>query len=173
MKNRKPTQPEAIVECWKKLDAEYVGWRELQAISSVLQERFGAAPSPASIARTLADHGVPLSHPDVLETDTTWREHQLLNIVTEDLDTIDAAFVVIESITRTVQANNLDQLRFQVRQIQEELQLLAKSTINDAQRKAVADELAAWMTVWLQNPAVFDDWLALRRNSSEFLQKFA
>jgi hypothetical protein len=97
----------------------------------------------------------------------------LLNIVTEDLDTIDAAFVVIESITRTVQANNLDQLRFQVRQIQEELQLLAKSTINDAQRKAVADELAAWMTVWLQNPAVFADWLALRRNSSEFLQKFA
>ena len=173
---RKPTQPEVIFQCWETLDADFAGQRELQAIATMLRERFGAAaPSPAAIARTLANHGVPLSHPDVLDTDTTWREHQLLEIVPADLETIDAASVAIErlrSMTNIVQANGSDQLRLQVRQTKEELEQLAESQIGNAQRRAVAAELAAWLTVWLQNPAVFDDWLTLRRDSPEFLQKF-
>ena len=165
-----------IVECWETLDADFAGRRELQAIATVLRERFGAAaPGPAAIARTLANHGVPLSHPDVLETDTTWREHQLLEIVPPDFETIDAAWVAIEKLRammNIVQANGIDQFRLQVRKIKEELEQFAKSQIGDAQRRAVAAELAAWLTVWLQNPAVFDDWLTLRRDSPEFLQKF-
>lgn len=175
-RSKQPTQSEVIVECWEKLDADFAGRRELQAIATVLRERFGAAaPSPAGIARTLANHGVPLSHPDVLDTDTTWREHQLLEIVPADLETIDAASVAIErlcSMTNIVQANGIDQLRLQVREIKEELEQLGRSQIGNAQRRAVAAELAAWLTVWLQNPAVFDDWLTLRRDSPDFLQKF-
>ena len=176
MKGRRPTQSEVIVECWEKLDADFAGRRELEAIATVLREMFGgAAPSPAAIARTLANHGVPLAHPDVLETDTTWREHQLLEIVPADLETIDAASIAIEklrSMTNIVEANGIDQLRLQVREIKEELEQLSRSQIGNAQRRAVAAELAAWLTVWLQNPAVFDDWLALRRDSPDFLQKF-
>ena len=176
MKNRRLTQSEVIVECWERLDADFAGQRELQTIATVLRERFGgAAPSPAGIARTLANHGVPLTHPDVLETDTAWREHQLLEIVPADFETIDAASVAIEklcSLTNIVPANGIDQLRLQVREIKEELEQLARSQIGNAQRRAVAAELAAWLTVWLQNPAVFDDWLTLRRDSPEFLQKF-
>jgi hypothetical protein len=176
MKNRRPTQSEVIVECWEKLHADFAGRRELQAIATVLRERFGgAAPSPAAIARTLANHGVPLAHPDMLETDTTWREQQLLEIVPADLETIDAASVAIEklrSLTNIVQADGIDQLRLQVREIKQELEQLARSQIGNAQRRAVAAELAAWLTIWLQNPAVFDDWLTLRRDSQEFLQKF-
>jgi len=176
MKNRRPTQAEVIVECWERLDADFAGRRELQTIATVLRERFGgAAPSPAAIARTLANQGVPLAHPDVLETDTTWRVHQLLEIVPADLETIDAASVTVEklrSMTNIVQANGIDQMRLCVREIKEELEQLAKSQIGNAQRRAVAAELAAWLTVWLQNPAVFDDWLTLRRDSPDFLQKF-
>ena len=176
MKGRRPTPSEVIIECWEKLDADFVGRRELQAIGIVLRERFGgAAPSPAAIARTLANRGVSLVHPDVLETDTTWREHQLLEIVPADLETIDAASVAIEelrSMTNIVQANGFDQLRLQVREIKEELEQLARSQIGNAQRRTVAAELAAWLTVWLQNPAVFDDWLSLRRDSPDYLQKF-
>ena len=176
MKGRRPTPSEVIIECWEKLDAEFVGRRELQAIATVLREKFGGpARSPAAIARTLADHGVPLAHADVLDTDTTWREHQLLEIVPADLETIDAATVAIEklrSVTNIVQANGIDQLRLQVREIKEELEQLARSQIGNAQRRAVAAELAAWLTVWLQNPAVFDDWLTLRRESPDYLQKF-
>jgi len=99
----------------------------------------------------------------------------LLEIVPADLETIDAASVAIEelrSMTNIVQANGFDQLRLQVREIKEELEQLARSQIGNAQRRTVAAELAAWLTVWLQNPAVFDDWLSLRRDSLDYLQKF-
>jgi hypothetical protein len=175
-RSKQSTQFEVIVECWEKLDADFAGRRELQAIATVLRERFGAAaPSPAAIARTLANHGVPLSHPDVLETDTTWREHHLVEIVPAELDTIDAASVAIEklrSMTDYAQANGIDQLRLQVREIKEELEQLARSEVGNAHSRAVAAELAAWLTVWLQNPSIFDDWLTLRRDSPDFLQKF-
>jgi hypothetical protein len=176
MKSRKPTQSEVIVECWEKLDTDFAGRRELQAIAAVLRQRFGsAALSPAAIARTLANHGVALSHPDVLETDTSWRELQLLEIVPADLETIDAASAAIEklrSMTNTIQEIGIDQLRLKVREIKEELEQLAGSQVGNAHRRDVAAELAAWLTVWLQNPAVFDDWLTLRRNSPDFLRKF-
>ena len=170
-RNRKPTQPEVIVECWKQLDAECLGRRELEVVSNVLRERFGAAAaSPAAIARTLADHGVRLSHSDVLDFDTSWRAHQLLEILPTDLETIDVAVVFIENI-RSSTADGIDRLR-QVRQIQEELELFAQSQIGSGRGRSVAGELALWLSVWLQNPAVFDDWLLLRRDSPEFLQKF-
>ncbi len=176
-KSRMPTQAEVIVECWEKLDVDSVGRRELEAIGEMLCERFGAAaPSPATIARVLADQVVPLSHPDVLDTDTIWREKQLHPIVPQNLETIDAAFFAIgeiQSLASTVQADGVDQLRLQIRRLQEELELIAKSQILSAQRRAVAAELASWLTVWLQNPTLFDDWLALRRDSSDFLRKFS
>ena len=173
-RSRQSTRTELIVECWDKLNAEVVGRRELEAIGDLLRTKFGpSAPSPALIARTLADHGVPLSHPEVLDTDTTWREHQLLEM--GDLETIDAAFIAIErirAVAGNVEANRGDRLRLQVRQLQEELELFAKSQIGSTANRTVVVELASWLSVWLQTPSIFDDWLSLRRNSPEFLQKF-
>ncbi|HSE33105.1 MAG TPA: hypothetical protein VLA93_16140 [Pyrinomonadaceae bacterium] len=175
-RNRRATQSEVIVECWKQLDAESVGRRELEVISSVLGETFGASPSPAIIARTLADQGVPLAHPDILNSDTTWREQQLRQIVPGDLETIDGAFAAMENLQsamHSMRASDIDRFRFQVGQVQGELVLFANSQIGSARARAVAGEMGAWLTVWLQNPAVFDEWLTLRRNSPEFIQKFS
>jgi hypothetical protein len=36
----------------------------------------------------------------------------------------------------------------------------------------VAKEVVQWLTVWLQNPAIFRDWLSLRRTSVDFLKRF-
>lgn len=174
MRNKTPTQTEVIVESWENLDFESVGRHELETIGDLLRKKFGAtALSPATIARVLADHGAPLSHPDVLDTDTDWREQQLGRILGGDLETINAALVTIENIRAVMStSNDIDQLRLQVRQVQEELELIAKSEIGGAQKRALAAELASWLTVLLQNPAVFDDWLALRRESPDFLKKF-
>jgi len=175
-RGRKLTQIEVIIECYEQLGAESVGRRELKAIVDTLRQTFGAAiPSPATIARILADHEVPLSHPDVLEVDTEWRERQLSEIVVGDLESIETALVTVEnvqSLATRVHTDDIDRLRFQVRQLQEELELISQSQLASEQRRSVAAELASWLTVWLQNPAIFDDWLNLRRNSPEFLQKF-
>jgi hypothetical protein len=34
------------------------------------------------------------------------------------------------------------------------------------------DEIAEWMTIWLQTPDVFENWISLRQKSVEFIDKF-
>ena len=33
-------------------------------------------------------------------------------------------------------------------------------------------EVAQWLVVWLQNPQIFTEWLALRQNTAEFRERF-
>ena len=69
---------------------------------------------------------------------------------------------------------------------QERLRLLRQMTVDEKDKKlAAADrkksdpkermmsrEIAEWLTLWLQSPELFDNWLALRRRSGDFVSKF-
>ena len=59
----------------------------------------------------------------------------------------------------------LERLRQAVRSLKTELESLAKS-------KPLAAEVAQWLTVWLQNPQIFTEWLTLRQNTAEFRERF-
>jgi len=162
-----PTQmilrDEFIVEVWEQTGREVVGAGDLSLIQDALVQRFGSVSSPASIARVLADHGARLSHPEILQADSRWREQQHL-FTSDDLafDTIDAAGAFIENLQQLQQTQAL---RHSVLQIKQELDLLAN-------RRAVAREAARWLTVWLQNPTIFTEWLDLRRSTVEFQELF-
>jgi hypothetical protein len=47
---------------------------------------------------------------------------------------------------------------------------IARSRIIDRQQRLEAKEIAQWLTVWLQSPDLFEEWLSLRRRSPEFIQ---
>lgn len=34
------------------------------------------------------------------------------------------------------------------------------------------EEVALWLGIWLQTPEIFETWLALRRNSADFVNRF-
>jgi hypothetical protein len=152
-----------IVEVWEKTGRDVVGAGELSLINDALVQRFGSESSPASIARVLADHGARLGHPEILQTDSRWREQQHL-FTADDLafDTIDAAVAFIDKLQKLPQTQSLRQ---SVVQIKQELDLLAN-------RRPVAREAAQWLTVWLQNPQIFSEWLDLRRSTPEFQELF-
>ena len=159
-----------IVEVWEQTGREVVGAAELSTIQSALKERFGSAASPASIARVLADHGARLGHPEVLQADVRWRERQ--HVFTPDdlaFDTIDAAFTFIEKLQ---QADDPQSLRQSVQLIKHELEHLAALPTVPANRRAVAREAGQWLTVWLQNPQIFPEWLELRRSTDKFRELF-
>lgn len=145
---------------------DVAGAAELSLIQDALVQRFGSESSPASIARVLADHGVRLGHPEILQADSRWREQQHL-FTSDDLafDTIDALNSFIEKLRQLPQTQSLRQ---SVLQIKQELDLLA--TIPN--RRAVAREAAQWLTIWLQNPQIFPEWLDLRRSTTEFQELF-
>ena len=163
-----------ILEVWNDTGLETAGGAELELIQQALLEKLGAQSreSPASIARTLADHGVRLKHPEVLEADVRWREREMLAPFSyEELNftTIEVALVWIEKLTALPPDAKLR--RFVV-QIKIELESMAGSKRISLREREVAGEVAQWLTIWLQNPPIFGDWLSLRRQSIEFHERF-
>ena len=167
------TKDQVIVEVWEKSDSEIVRASDLTLIQDALIKRFGSDSSPASIARVLADHGARLGHPEILQADMRWRERQHL-FTPDDLafDTINAANAFIEKLEQLRTSHDQQSLRQSVQEIKHELDLLATIPTVPASRRAVAGEVAQWLTFWLQNPQIFADWLDLRRSTAEFKDLF-
>ena len=91
-----------IIDWWTENGNESAGAAEFEQLQQALVERFGAQGrvGPASIARTLADNGVRLKHPEVLDADVRWREREQVSLFTsEELNftSIDAAVVPMSS----------------------------------------------------------------------------
>lgn len=163
-----------ILEVWDEAGQETAGAAELELIRKALFEKFGAQgrESPATIARILADHGVRLKHPEVFDADVRWREREMFaGFSYEELNftTIEAGLAWVEKLT-ALPADA--ELRRFVLQIKTELELLAGSKKISLRERAVAGEVAHWLTVWLQNPPIFADWLSLRRQSAEYRERF-
>jgi len=163
-----------ILDWWTENGNEPAGAAELDQIQQALLESFGAQgrEGPASIARTLADNGVRLKHPEILDADVHWREREQVSLFTsEELNftSIEAAIVFVEKLAGLPQG---PELRSFVLQLKIELEVVAKSMRIPLPDRLVAVEVAHWLTVWLQNPAIFSDWLVLRRDSAEFRERF-
>ena len=170
------TRDEYIIDVWERIDKEVAGASELSLIQEAVLERFGTPLSPAAVARTLADHGVRLGHPHILEADLQWRERNSL-FTPDDLTfgTLHGATVLMEKIENLRQQFEFDQsalehLRQSVFQLKNELEIVAASP--KSTNKELAEEVAQWLTVWLQTPEAFEGWLALRKRSKDFKEKF-
>jgi hypothetical protein len=178
------TKRELMIEVWEHLDCESVGAEELETVREAVRERFGegAVESPARVARLLADEGAELRHAEVLELDVRWRTQ----------DPYEAAFRNVLKFSTFDEAaasiRRLDNLRKQfrrkgdregLRRVQETVlrgkqraQMIARNqTVNERKREEKT-EMAEWFTVWLNQPEIFDDWLALRLASKDFRTRF-
>lgn len=163
---------QVIIELWRETGKQTAGASELELLQQGLLARLGGSESPASIARTLADHGVTLRHPEIMEADQRWRHARMTAPFSpEDLNvgTLEAATALIQKIERLRREfggdeTMLEHLRQSVRRMKGELELMTKPPL--------ARELAQWLTVWLQNPQIFEEWLALRRATAEFRERF-
>jgi hypothetical protein len=188
-KSRQPrwnsrTKHDLIIEVWEHLDCESVGTRELEQIQQALHERFGdgAWESPASIARTVADEGAVLRHPEVFHFDSKWRERNLAgqNFLNElDFRSLPQAvdsFMKLEDKRREFEATSdekgLKQFCVLFESAREDCLLIARSKIIDKGQREQAKEISKWLTIWLQSPELFSDWLDLRRRSPEFRKRF-
>jgi hypothetical protein len=170
------TRAELVIEVWEHLDCESVGGRELKAIQEALGENFGAGGvmSPAAIARVVADEGAVLRHPEVFEFDFAWRQESLTSrdvFSFSDLDAAFASFVKLESV-RLEGTKEVVELREIVMAARDEVALQARSKLLKADQRDQLHEIASWLSVWLQSPELFSDWLDLRRRSPEFVKKF-
>lgn len=172
-----------VIEVWEKLDCESVGAREIEAIETVVGDRYGesAVDSPMVIARLLADEGAELRHSEIMELYVT-------RAADKPYDAPLRGALKLGDLTSTLGSiRNLENLRkkYAAENDKQGLRLARETAIrgkNDAitaaQKSAEAlgrhihDEIANWLTIWLQTPDAFEDWVALRQRSADFVGKF-
>src|SRR5438045_3918268 len=70
---------ELAVSTWQALGQKSIGADELIAIQNAIADLVDEdqLPSPASLARELAQEGAELRHPEVIECDAAWRQSRL------------------------------------------------------------------------------------------------
>ena len=123
--------------------------------------------SPAFLARILADSGGELVHPDVINEDVRWRSPRLFTAEELKFDNPAAAVAWMEKFAR-----ENDRPREAVLSLKRELELIVASERTTEHDRQLATEIGQWLTVWLQNPAIFPAWFALRQNAPEFRERF-
>jgi len=47
-------------------------------------------------------------------------------------------------------------------------ELISRNKRADPQKRLQKKEIAMWFKIWLETPAIFDDWLSLRKSTEEF-----
>jgi len=178
------TKNDLIIEVWQKLDCENVGAAEIEAICTVVADRYGAAAldSPMVVARLLADEGADLRHSEIMALyverasnrpyDAALRN--ILNI--DDLKTTAGSIRKLENLRRKyTDENDKEGLRL-IRETAIDGKRNASEIAERPQTESVAKltnaEIAEWLTIWLQTPQIFESWLELRLRSHDFLKSF-
>ena len=178
------TKRDLIIEVWERLDCESVGARELEAVVEVVRERFGegAVESPAALARLLADEGAELRHAEVLELDARWRtadpyEAMFRNVLKfSTFDEAAASLKRLDNLRREFQRRSDREGQRRVHETvlrgKQRAQMIARNQSVNERKRAEKAEIAEWFAVWLRQPEIFDDWLALRRRAPDFRARF-
>lgn len=179
------TKTDLIIEVWEKLDCESVGAREIEAIETVVRDRFGygAVESPMIIARLLADEGAELRHAEIMELDVKRR-------LESPYDAMFRNILKFADFKQTViSIRQLENLRkkFEAEKDKEGLRLVRETALRGKRRaqmiagnekveqhkRAEKAEIAEWFTIWLQSPEIFENWIELRQKSADFLKRFS
>jgi hypothetical protein len=130
----------------------------------------------------LADEGAELRHSEVMElyveraSDRPY-DAAFLNILeTTDLKTTLRSIRQMENLRRKFATDDDREGLRLLRQLaldEKQSKLDASSRIKiDPRRRDEYREIAEWLTLWLQSPELFDNWLSLRRRSEDFISRF-
>jgi hypothetical protein len=180
-------QRAAIVELWIQLGKPPVDARLLKTIQARLDAGIeNHELGPAAMARMLADEGAELKHPEIIEADAEWRRDGI-EINAKELARLSSAQIMSLATAETF-IDELEQLRKQY-ELNEDRHALAQVRTAGSESRRLAEsvagnrsaeetvrvaqaEVAEWLKVWLQTPALFKDWLELRKKSDEFRARF-
>lgn len=178
------TKIDLIIEVWEKLDCESVGAKEIEAVETVVREKYGASAveSPMIIARLLADEGAELRHAEIMELDVERRLESpyaamFRNILKfSDFKQTVVSIRQLENLRRKFLSENdregLRRVRETALKGKQRAQMIAKNERVEQKKREEKQEIVEWFTIWLESPEVFDNWINLRRNSPDFLQRF-
>ncbi|HEY6343092.1 MAG TPA: hypothetical protein VIY49_16480 [Bryobacteraceae bacterium] len=117
-------------------------WEELKALLAPISENY--------LRKLLRDSGAPL-------------EPLIEGVRQESLDALEASLVkLLEQYERGDRGRRM-RVRRAVVAAKDHARWASGSRQKDAGKRAEKQEMILWMTVWLENPPLFGEWVRLRR----------
>jgi hypothetical protein len=164
-----------IIEVWEYLDCESVGEKELSAIEQAVRERFGdgAVDNPMIIARLLADEGAELRHPELMELFVNYEQNDPYDAMLRGVlkaETLKQTLTTIKHLENFRRKFTGDKDKKGLHRLRE-LGLRGKNeaaAVNTPEQ----NEIASWFALWLETPELFENWVAIRQRSAEFIKNF-
>lgn len=178
------TKDELIIEVWEKLDCENVGRPEIEAIETAVAAHFGqaAVESPMIIARLLADEGAELRHSEVMELyverasdrpyDAALRNILRLGDLRSAVSTIRDLENLRRKYRRDGDKDGLRALRETALRGKGQANEIVASPKSGVLERQIAAEIDQWLSLWLQTPELFENWVAIRLTTTEFREFF-
>jgi len=178
------TKFDLIMEVWEALDCESVGRAELEAIEEAVRGHFGdgAVETPMTLARMLADEGAELRHAEILKLDVERRTEDAYaapfrNLIkfgnfAEAETTLKNLENLRQKFVRENDREGLRRLRAKTVQAKERAQMISKNARVAPEKREEKAEIAEWFKIWLETPQIFASWVALRKRSPDFQERF-
>jgi hypothetical protein len=173
-----------IIEVWEFLDCESIGAKEISAIGQAVREQFGdgAVDNPMIIARLLADEGAELRHPEIMALFVNYEISEPYDAMlrgllrAENLKQALGSVRDMENFRRKFTADKdkkgLHRLReIAVRGKKEAVEKADDARLSEDARR-MQKEIAVWFSLWLETPELFENWVAVRKKSPQFLEYF-
>lgn len=162
-----------VIEVWEKLDCDTVGATEIEAIEEALRDVYGEAAieTPMRLARMLADEGAELRHSEIMNLFVARYEAEPYTAEFRNIFKLDTLAKARSSI------RNLENLRrkFETEGDKNGVRLIRERAVEAKSKlggSAIDREVTQWLTVWLQTPEAFENWLSLRKRSKDYNEKF-
>lgn len=181
MAMKRLTKQEMVLEIYDREAMGEVTAREIAIINQGLVEEFGegGAMAPAEIARILRTEDLPVRFEQIFRMESPTDKYENLFGGLNAFGTLpeaEASLRQIDDLYRKFQqAGERTGVRFArhaAQRIKRHTTALSQSPKLTHQERVKMGEVAQWVTVWLQTPDIFSQWLALRKAAAEFKELF-
>ncbi|MGE0886774.1 MAG: hypothetical protein AB7P14_24915 [Blastocatellales bacterium] len=174
---KRPTKREMVLEIYDREAMGEVTSQEIEIINQALIDEYGegGAMAPAEIARILHDEDLPIRFEQIFRMESTTDKYVDLFGRLSSFETLREAEQTLRKIDELhkqyLQSGDQTGARYArqaVLKMKKQAAALSQSSKLTEPERAEMGEIAQWMTVWLQTPDIFDQWLELRKAAEEF-----
>ncbi len=174
-----PAKKRLILEIARELGVTRFTPAEVEQIRRQLIARLGGAGKTSAdyIAGVLETAGLRVVWSTRADTEGRYEEefHDLLHFAT--LEEAEMCLVRLDELLRKFRAEGeraAVERVFEVARLgRRRAEMIARNPRVDARKRAEKEEILSWFKIWLDTPDAFFDWLDLRKQSSDFQQRFA
>ena len=179
MKRR--TKKEMVLEIYDREAMGEVSPHEIAIINQGLIEEFGegGAMTPAEIARILVDEDLPVRFDQVFRMTSLTEKYEFifeglainksLREAEKSLRRIDELY---HKFLRVGDRTGVRFARQTALRAKSNALALSHSPKLDQNKRAEQAEFCRWLTIWLETPEIFPQWLELRKATAEFKEAF-